>query len=289
MKLLILVIILVLGSCGGSLHKTDKAQRLEGLLQKGFQSDAREDYRSSLKIYDSILKEQPSQYIALVNRGRAKVSLGDTLSGIVDLDSSIKIHPTPEAFASKAMAELYINPDQALKDLTTGDQAFPKRALLNIVLTEYFTSIHPDRAKASYYAEYTCKLSIPNPSYYFVIMNTYLFCDDYFHLLQITDSLIKNFPVSPYPYNNRGWAELNLGEIQQAKRDILKSIELDSTNAWAYRNMSLVFEKMKISDSSCFYAQLAKKKDKKQQYQKDIDSLILRVCGKKSKPIAYGL
>ena len=281
MKFLIFIIILILESCGGSSHHQDKVEKIEAQLQRGFQSDAREDYRSSLHIYDSMLKELPSNYIALVNRGRAKIYLGDTLSGMADLTTSIKIHPTPEAFASKALAELYSDPNQALIDLTTGDSTIPRQGKLNVILAMYYTSIHPNRASASYYADYSSKLSIGDPIYYYMLMNTYLFCDDYPHLIKITDSLIIHFPKSPYPYNNRGWAELNLGDIQQANQDIRKSIELDSTNAWAYRNMSIVFEKMELLDSACLYAQRAKQKDKKQKYKGDIDSLILKVCGKK--------
>ncbi|HEY4832709.1 MAG TPA: hypothetical protein VIH61_09155 [Waddliaceae bacterium] len=279
MKCIGLLLIMILGSCRGPIHN-GKSEQIERLLQRGFQSDAQEDYRSSIIIYDSILQQEPDHYISLVNRGRAKISLGDTISGMADLDASIGIHPTPQAFASKAMVEFYNNPNKALIDLNNGNHAFPGQGLIIALLAQYYTSIHPMRDSALYYADYTCKIATTSAPY-LAAMNAYLYFGDYANLLKVTDSIIARSPNSPYPYNNKGLAELNLGDLQDAKQDIRISLNLDPDNAWAYRNMSLVFEKTNNLDSSCFYAQIARQKDKQQQYKKDIDSLISKFCGKK--------
>jgi hypothetical protein len=277
-------IILLLITCRGPV-RSNKSARIEKLLQQGFQSDAREDDSSSLKIYDSILQEDPENYISLLNRGRAKISLGDTVSGMADLAVSIKIHPTPEAFASKAIIELNSNPGQALKDLKSGRQISPDYGIITSLLAQYYTSVLPQRDSALYYADYTCRISGNKPLPYLAAMNVYLYFNDYPKLLKATDSAIARLPNSgykylAYPYNNKGLAELMLGEIQNAKQDIRTSLNLDSNNALAYRNMSLLFNKMNKSDSSCYYIQLARQKDKTNQYKKDIDSLILSYCGK---------
>ncbi|MDR3712342.1 MAG: hypothetical protein P4L51_05965 [Puia sp.] len=271
-------------ACRGPVHK-DKSTRIERLLQQGFQSDAREDDSSSLKIYDSILQEDPDNYISLVNRGRAKIEVGDTVSGMADLAKSIKIHPTPEAFISKAIVELNNDPKQALKDLKTGNEIRPDYGLITGLLAQYYSSIEPLRDSALHYADHTCHISSKTLMPYLAAMNAYLYFNDYPNLLKATDTIIARLPNSgyqypAYPYNNRGLAELMLGEIQKAKQDIRTSLNLDSNNAWAYRNMSLLFNKMNKSDSSCYYIRLARQKDKTQQYKKDIDSLILSFCGK---------
>lgn len=254
------------------------SQRIEHLLQEGYQSDAREDYRSSVRIYDTILQIEPDQYIALVNRGRAKINLGDTLAGLAELSRSIKIHPTPEAFASKAVVEYGTNPAQAFADLKMGNQILPNQALITGLLAQCYTSIHPLKDSALYYADLTCRLPTIRPSLYIAVMNAYLQYNDYPNLIKTTDSIIVHYPGSPYPYNNRGLAKLYLGDIQGAKQDIRISLSLDPTNAWAYRNMGLVFEKMDSPDSSCLYFQMAREKDKKQEYKRDIDSLISKFC-----------
>jgi hypothetical protein len=156
------IIIVFLVACRGSVHK-DKSDRIERLLQQGFQSDAREDDSSSLKIYDSILQEEPDNYISLVNRGRAKIELGDTVSGMADLAKSIKIHPTPEAFISKAIVELNNDPKQALKDLKTGNEIRPDYSLITGLLAQYYSSIEPLRDSALHYADYTCHISSKTP------------------------------------------------------------------------------------------------------------------------------
>ncbi|HEY4061927.1 MAG TPA: hypothetical protein VGM30_08500 [Puia sp.] len=280
MKGSLFILIIILGACNGLLHHNE-SETVEKLLQEGFRSDAREDYRTSILIYDSILQIKPDQYIALVNRGRAKINLGDTAAGLANLRYSIKIHPTGSAFASKAVVELNNEPQQALIDLRNGDRLMPGKPMIISLLAYYYTAIQPIRDSALHYADYTCRLSVTDPVYYNVAMNAYMCFDDYPGLLETSDSLIAHFPKSPYPYNNRGLAKLNLGDIREAKQDIRTSLNLDSSNAWAYRNMGLVFEKLNGPDSSCFYFQKARRKDKKRQYKRDIDSLILLFCNKK--------
>jgi lipoprotein NlpI len=277
MKRLFPILLVVFVSCQGQ-GKNDKSNSTKELLERGFQSDAQENYRNSIRVYDSVLEKESGNYIALVNRGRAKIFLGDTTSGMLDLLASIRTHPTPQAFASRAMVEFNTNPPQAVVDLQTGNKTFPGQSLLTSLLAHYYTAIDPLRDSAIYYADYTCKLSISTPTIYFPLMNAYLYFNDYINLLRISDSIIAYFPKFPYAYNNRGMAELYLGNLTASKRDIQTSIDLDSTNAWAYRNMSLFFEKIHEPDSSCRYIGIARQMDKKQQYQKDIDSLVLKFC-----------
>jgi lipoprotein NlpI len=151
--------------------------------------------------------------------------------------------------------------------------------MITSLLAQCYTSIYPVRDSALYYANLTWRLPGKPSSFYFVTMNVYLQYNDYPTLIKTTDSITAHDPGLPYPYNNRGLAKLCLGDIQGAKDDIRISLNLDPTNAWAYRNMGLVFEKMHRPDSSCWYFQMAREKGKKQQYKRDIDSLVLRYCG----------
>jgi hypothetical protein len=128
MKCFFPIFIIVFASCQGPAHN-DKSNSTEKLLERGFQSDAQENYGSSIKIYDSVLEKEPANYIALVNRGRAKISLGDTTPGMLDLLASIRIHPTPQAFASRAMVEFNTNPPQAIVDLETGNRTAPGQSI----------------------------------------------------------------------------------------------------------------------------------------------------------------
>ncbi|MDP4149196.1 MAG: tetratricopeptide repeat protein [Bacteroidota bacterium] len=279
--------VLLIFLCGFACHsRKDRSTSIERLLQRGFQSDAREDFRSSIRIYDSVLHEDPDNYISLANRGRAKIDLGDTISGMEDLTASIKIHPTPQAFVSRAIIEFNTDPKRALLDLRRGNQLSPGDGLVTAVLTQYYTSIEPERDSAMYYAGWTCKNQTKGPASYMAAMNAYLVFNNYRELINVTDSVIarlpnSNFPNPAYAYNNKGLAELMLGQSQKAKEDIQISLKIDSNNAWALRNMSLVFEALHKVDSACQFIQLARDKDKKLQYQKDFDSLSMKICGKK--------
>ena len=278
MKWLFFILILILTSCKGFVHG-DNSEAIHSLLKNGYKSDSMEDFRSSIRIYDSVLRLDPDNYIALVNLGRAKISLGDTSAGLRELTRSIKIHPTTQAFVSRAMAEFYRDPSQSLKDLELADKSSPENAVIIGLLTHYYTAIDPIRDSGLYYAAHTFKLSAEKPFCYFTVMNAYLRYSDYPNLIKVSDSIIARFPDSAYAYNNKGLAELMLGEPQHAKLDIRTSLNLDSSNAWAYRNMGLVFEKMNGLDSGCYYFHLAREKDKTRQYQKDLDSLVQRFCG----------
>jgi tetratricopeptide (TPR) repeat protein len=285
MKYAFLILLACIIACRGN-WRGGKSEQVKILLRRASESDAKVEYKSSIKIYDSILQLESDNFISLINRGRAKLVLGDSVSGMEDLVASLKIHPTYQAFALKAVGEINSDPKQALVDIRSGNQLSPGKGLITSLLATYYSSIVPLRDSALFYADKTCRIPQIDPGFYGGAMDAYLYFGDYKNLLKVTDSIIAHPMYSPitylaYPYNNKGLAELMLGEIQEAKQDIQISLTIDSNNAWADRNMSLVFDKMHKFDSSCYYIQLARKKDKKKQYQKAIDSLIIKFCTRK--------
>ncbi|MEQ8238275.1 MAG: tetratricopeptide repeat protein, partial [Cyclobacteriaceae bacterium] len=50
-------------------------------------------------------------------------------------------------------------------------------------------------------------------------------------------------PLEPYFLNNRGFLFLEIDSLTAAEKDINRSIILDPSNAWAYRNKGLLYAK----------------------------------------------
>lgn len=111
-----------------------------------------------------------------------------------------------------------------------------------------------------------------------VIENAYLKYGTPQQLLDVTTRLIEKIPNEPYPYNNRGFAKIKLKMFEEARRDIRKSLSIDSTNSFAYKNLGLLFIELKQKDSACFNLQTAKTKGFKENYGNEVDSLIAIHC-----------
>jgi Flp pilus assembly protein TadD len=72
---------------------------------------------------------------------------------------------------------------------------------------------------------------------------------------------LKYQPSNPYYLNNQGFAKIGLGKFGEAETLIKKSIELDSTNAFAYKNMAILMKKLNKSTESEQYLKKAKELD----------------------------
>jgi tetratricopeptide (TPR) repeat protein len=64
---------------------------------------------------------------------------------------------------------------------------------------------------------------------------------DHLKAINMFSDIIKEDPKSPLPYSNRSYSYLQLDNTKEALKDVNTSLELFSSNAYAYRNRALIY------------------------------------------------
>jgi Flp pilus assembly protein TadD len=100
----------------------------------------------------------------------------------------------------------------------------------------------------------------------------------YVEAVQTLDKAISLDNTRAYPYNNRGFARMNLDDFEGAERDINKSLELDSLNSYAYKNRGLLYLKTGRSHEACLEFQKARQLGYTEIYDDEVDMLIEQHC-----------
>ncbi len=83
---------------------------------------------------------------------------------------------------------------------------------------------------------------------------------------------------SPQLWNNKGYAKYKLGDLKGALKDILKSLELQSWNSYAYRNLALVSIAQGEKDDACTALENALKWGFTEQYGDEVKQLYGEHC-----------
>ncbi|HEY6162279.1 MAG TPA: tetratricopeptide repeat protein [Bacteroidia bacterium] len=134
-----------------------------------------------------------------------------------------------------------------------------------------------DTTKAIYYARLSFKLDtsdvVPLANIAFIRSSA----GNYKDAMPYFDMVIKRKPLA-YNYNNRGYARFKLGDIKGALDDINRSIKMDPTNSYAYRNRALVYIEMNKMKKVCADLNKAKELGFKQQYGNEVDELQKKYC-----------
>ncbi|MEO0875001.1 MAG: tetratricopeptide repeat protein [Bacteroidota bacterium] len=76
--------------------------------------------------------------------------------------------------------------------------------------------------------------------------------DQYDEAIRLFNPLLEQ-TENAYAYNNRGYAQYKLGNLDKALVDCEKSMSLDSTNSWVHHNLGLIRFAMGQSDLACAY------------------------------------
>lgn len=101
---------------------------------------------------------------------------------------------------------------------------------------------------------------------------------DFAGAIPLFDDAIKMNPKFSYAYNNRGYAKLKLKDISGAKADVLKSLSLDKSNAYAYKTLAQVLIAEKKEKEACEKLYQAIKLGYSDEYDEDAENLIKEHC-----------
>lgn len=187
------------------------------------------------------------------NNGSAKYKLQNYTGAIKDLNQAIELkQDLVEAHYVKALCNCQLGKVEEAKN------GFEKV----LALDENFKDVYLNRA---YY------LKAKSGDYSGAI-------EDYNKFLEISDG--EN---NAFAYNNRGFAKLKLNDIEGALSDIEKSIQLDPKNSFAYKNRGLVFVALDSTDLACEDFNDAIKLGYKENYDDEVNILILKYCSKQTK------
>jgi tetratricopeptide (TPR) repeat protein len=93
----------------------------------------------------------------------------------------------------------------------------------------------------------------------------------------IYDEVLK-VEVNPLAYNNRGYAKLQLGKLEEALEDINTSIKFYPTNAYAFKNRALVYIELKDKEKACQDLEKANELGFSVTYGREVNDLIEEHC-----------
>jgi tetratricopeptide (TPR) repeat protein len=270
--------IVVLFSC--SANKNSK-QDQSGLWDGANQADANNDFKKSITLYDQIIASnfsKTSNAAAFTNRGRAKVAIGDTINGIVDLEKAIAIQPSYHNLLSRGMIEFNKDPAKSLQYFLRAKRVAPTESKVYYTLLGYYSYSRQVKDSAIYYADYALQHFETTPMQLEQLMSTYLNFQEYKQLAIVSSKIIANDRNHAFAYNNRGFAEMELDDYLAAEHDIKKSLNLDSQNSYAYKNLGVLYLKTNKLDSACILFTKSKELGYSRMYGPEVDSLMNVHC-----------
>ncbi|HEX2628976.1 MAG TPA: hypothetical protein VHM26_08195 [Chitinophagaceae bacterium] len=235
-------------------------------------------YDSSLKLSSELMKLAPKDLRAFIAHAKAVAALGDTAAAIAELDQIILKHPNDQAYLLKAFFYIGTDNKQTVNFLHEALVINPDLEPAYGMLAQIYTFEIENRDSALHYVHILEQRKADDFGSLIVFQNAYLKYGPPEKLLASTTRLIEKKPKEPYPYNNRGFAEIKLRMFDEARRDILNSLSIDPTNSFAYKNLGLLFIELKQKDSACFYLQTANAKGFKENFGNEVDRLIRIHC-----------
>jgi Flp pilus assembly protein TadD len=75
------------------------------------------------------------------------------------------------------------------------------------------------------------------------------------------NKIIEKESQDAFAYNNRALALIRIGELEMAKSDLDKSLQLDSQNPFVYKNYFFYYKEKKEKENACKAIEEALKKD----------------------------
>ena len=241
----ILIIISTILMTGCNSNGQTKTEQIDKLVSLASVTDSLMDLTTSVKYYSEILDLDSTKLIALNNRGRAYVWLGEPDKGFADYDKAVRLYPHERTFCNRGMAYLNINRyDKATPDLL-------KSIDLNPHFGESYYGLSLIKANqdsldlALQLCDKADKLSyLPSLSRQ-TRFTIYQKKGDYKAVVNELTEAIKLNPSDPNNYNNRGLAKNQLKQYSDAISDFDYAIKLDSKMAFAYNNKAFALLRLK--------------------------------------------
>lgn len=218
-------------------------------------SDSLNELQKSIKYYSEILDIDSIKLIALINRGRALIALGNIQKGITDYNKAVKHYPHEETYCTRGMAYAMINDyKNAFPDFAAAATINPKfgkayygYSLVKINDQQYnFALSWCNKADSLSY--------IPGLSHSIRVEIALKQKKYDVAILEISE-LIKLNPNDAANYNNRGLTKNKIGNYADAINDFDISIKLDPNGAYAFNNKSYSLFKLKQYDKALSYVE----------------------------------
>lgn len=297
-------------SCNPGHQATDK--RIEDLTKLATAADSVQDLTAAIDYYSKILAIDPTNLLALNNRGRALVWTGEYDKGLADYDKAIALYPHEGTYYTRAIVYVKLNRfDRAWSDLRKSIQLNPDfgKAYYGVSLL-YETKNELDSAllfcdfadTIAYLPEYShsIRLSIFRKQGDFesalnevnkVLKADSMNADAYNdrgmikNKLERYDEALADFDTSirlnsrmAYAYNNKAFSLLKLNQPDKALLLVNQSLEIDSTNAFAWKNRAEVFIALNSQDKACMDLTQAEKLAEDKELVEEIEALVNSVC-----------
>jgi len=246
----LIIIISTILTTGCNSNGQTKTEQIDKLVNLATVTDSLMDLMTSVKYYSEILDLDSTKLIALNNRGRAYVWLGQIDKGFADFDKAVKLYPHERTFYTRGMAYLNINRyDKATPDLLKSIDLNPKFGE-----SYYGLSLIKANQDSLDLAFQLCdkadKLSyLPGLSRQIRYL-IYQKKGDFKSVVNELTEAIKLDPTNPKHYNNRGLAKNQLKQFAAAISDFDDAIKLDSKMAFAYNNKAFALLKSNQLDNA---------------------------------------
>jgi tetratricopeptide (TPR) repeat protein len=279
---------------------------------------AHQDWKAARKIYDRIITDGDAPARAYHKRGVCKDRLGaDREDVMADINEALRRDPRyfkALLFRARVYSKILMF-QRSIDDLNVAMECAPDTAGLVDCLTERGTAYCDIRSFDPAIADFRRALELDSTAYaaYGRLANTLeeigqreealkmqiryteLVPDDWTGYMN-TGFYLGNMgryaealtwydkawehggATSPLIWNNRGYAKYKLGDLKGALKDIRKSLELQSWNSYAYRNLALVHIAQGKKDDACTALEDAIKWGFTEQYGDEVKQLYATHC-----------
>ncbi len=243
MKRLISFILLFIIFCSNIFSQGNIEERIE----EGYEKNKENKYFEALKIFNSVIYQNPDIARAYTGRAIARNQLGRIDEAQKDVYKALSLNNKyPEAYYVRGL--IFLNEkeyEKALSDFETALSYNPMltSAKIAIIKTHYKMG---DTKKAFRIAEKYSKNDATNGDYYFymgLILNDqekYEKALDYFNKAMEMDIDVNPFKIYLY----RGDTKLNLNMFMKAKSDFDKAISLNDKNPSVFHGRGVVHYRM---------------------------------------------
>ncbi|MBB3698059.1 hypothetical protein KMW28_07665 [Flammeovirga yaeyamensis] len=212
------------------------------------------DYQKAIVIMNDLILFHPKDYKLYHQRGNYHIESNHHQKAIRDFSTALIYAPDSayvEILVNRAAAFSHIRQfDKAYNDL---QKAYAKDSTDLGVLNNLGTvSDELGRKEESFI--YFNKIIELDPTFmpgYLNLGFKYQLIGEHEMAIEQFNIVIENSQYLGLSLNNRAYSRLQLGDVKGAYEDVMKSLYVDDTNSYAFRNLALIYIEMKDYEKAC--------------------------------------
>jgi tetratricopeptide (TPR) repeat protein len=203
------------------------------------------DFEAAIQNYDEIIRTNPTDLLAYINRGNAYLYLGQQENSIRDFDKAVEINPnSAQALLMRAYFFIFEKQYQsAMADINRALEIDPNISAAYIDLGIIYGNQGQHELALQ---EFNKALNL-QPNSFNALNNrggTYNNLGEYRKAIEDYNKALKIRPESSIAYTNRGYSYEQLGKYEQALNDYTRAIQLDPKNEIAVQNRGILYGKL---------------------------------------------